>query len=670
MGIVDLLAALLLPLPPWLGFWIFRRKGRIGLSYGYFLGGILTVLAVPWAHLTGLPLPASQLGGALFGFTLFLQAQREGAQALRRLAVGVGGATGFLVLLLLRLRLPWQEVGIFWAGAILEALLWFFWSDLAYRWSKGTRLEIRMPLVGATALSTGALAQLLLPAAAPRLPWPAALLGGILLGLVALQQLRWLRSQGAWVEGRAEGLRVALSLLEQQSAEAPSLSLGLEARQPMWLVDAQGQILDSNGPFSHLVGLPRHQLRGYDLNALFQGGEMAVWEGLRAQLLQFGCASLQATQVSEDGTFRQVGLAATIFDRGMALVWIAEPVPGSLHIRGGDGALAPGGEEPARRQTANALLALSAAVARLRVDAEGASFRTAVEQISTAAHSLDPTAGPTLLPASLEGRAALAAMLPRLRSIIPVGSALHLEAADLALAVDAETLRRIVTHLVLHATERATKGAVTLVLKRVDLGGRRFGLLYAQEPETRSTHSKTLFGLGWLRQSVLDAGGLLELDQDPTGGLRPQVYLPTPFTAGAGPLLSEQPLKGQHIWVVDRDPLAREGLLTLIRLQGGHATAFEDLQTLLRESHGQPPPDLLVLERTPRLERFQRALRAFQKEPIPTLVLGMGQPLPLNPRSLGLRRLGFLEKPFRTESFTESLLALLRLPDGPAERLL
>ena len=46
MAVADLIAALLLPLPPWLGFWIFRRKGRIGLSYGYFLGGLLTVLAL------------------------------------------------------------------------------------------------------------------------------------------------------------------------------------------------------------------------------------------------------------------------------------------------------------------------------------------------------------------------------------------------------------------------------------------------------------------------------------------------------------------------------------------------------------------------------------------------------------------------------------------------
>ena len=58
-------------------------------------------------------------------------------------------------------------------------------------------------------------------------------------------------------------------------------------------------------------------------------------------------------------------------------------------------------------------------------------------------------------------------------------------------------------------------------------------------------------------------------------------------------------------------------------------------------------------------------MRAFQQEPVPTLVMGMGQPLPVNPNSLGLSRLGFLEKPFRPEAFLESIMALLSRPDGP-----
>jgi hypothetical protein len=88
------------------------------------------------------------------------------------------------------------------------------------------------------------------------------------------------------------------------------------------------------------------------------------------------------------------------------------------------------------------------------------------------------------------------------------------------------------------------------------------------------------------------------------------------------------------------------------------------LRQLLAESRRRPAPAALVLERTRSLERFQRALRTFQKEPIPTLVMGMGQPLPINPSDMGLRRLGFIEKPFTPALFTESLLALLHT-SGP-----
>jgi len=668
MGFADLIAALLLPLPPWLGFWIFRRKGRVGLSYGYFLGGILTVLALPWAHFTGLPLPASQLGAALFGFTLFLQAQREGVQGIRRLALGVGGSTGFLILLLLRLHLPWHETAWLWVGAIIEALLWLLFSDLAYRLAKGRQLEIRMPLVGTAALGMGALTQFFLPADVPRLPWPAALLGGMLLGLVALQQLRWLRSRGAWVEGRGEGLRVALSLLDQKPTEAgPSLAIGLEAQQPIWLVDALGRILDSNGPFSLMAGLPRHRLRGYAMDAIFQGGDTAVWEALRSQLLQYGSASVQATQVSEDGTFRHVGLEASTFDRGMALVWISDTAPGSVRLSGG-GILAPGGAEDGRRRSVNALLALSAAVARIRSEAQEGPLKAAVEQIGAAAALLDPSPAPGAPRPALNGEKALAAVLPRIQTILPGGGSIRLEAADLSLEVDADALQRIAMHLALHALEHSSGGQMSLILESVDLGRRTFGLLHVREGAGISRKVRKIFGLGWLRQAVLDAGGLLELDEDAQGGIRPRVYLPTAPRAGF--VASASPLEGRRIWVVDGDPLAREALVTLVALGGGSAQAFDCLRSLLRDSRGQEPADALVLERTPRLERFHRALRTFQKEPIPTLVLGMGQPLPVNPASLGLRRLGFLEKPFRSEAFLESLLALLHHPHGSGEGLL
>jgi len=658
MAFADLISALLLPLPPWLGFWIFRRKGRVGLSYGYFLGGILAVLALPWAHLTGLPLPAAQLGAALFGFTIFLQAQREGVQGARRLAVGVGGATLFLALLLVRLHLPWQEVLHFWIGAALESLLWLILSDLAYRWAHGRQLELRMPIVGAATLGAGALAQALLPPGAPRLSWPSAILAGLLLGMVALQQLKWLREQGAWVEGRGQGLRMALALIEKTGpAELPGLAVGLDPRQPMWLVDDQGRVLESNGPFSQLMGLPRSRLRGYAMDALFQGGDLPVWQAVREQLIQFGSASVAATQVSEDGTFSEVILEAAAFDRGMGLVWIASPAAGALALQAGP-ALRSGGDEERRRLGANALLALAGASDRLRAEAPAGPLREASGRVREATLRLSPAA-PSRGP--VEGRAALEALLPGFRRILPPARKLDLQAADLSLGVEPEALKRIATQLLLHARERTGREDLVLTLEAADLGGHGFGLLYAATTGGAGTWSRDLFGLGWLRQSVLEAGGMLELEQDGRTGVRPRVYLPAAVSARPleGALLS-----GRTLWIVDRDPLARGALVDLTRWLGGRAEPFEDLPQLLRGSRGQPQPDVLVLERTPKLERFHRSLRAFQKEPIPTLVIGMGQPLPMDPASLGLRRIAFLEKPFESIAFAQSVLALLR---GPGE---
>lgn len=658
MAIADLISALLLPLPPWLGFWIFRRKGRVGLSYGYFLGGILAVLALPWTHLTGLSLATAQLGAALFGFTIFLQSQREGVQGARRLAVGVGGASVFLALLLVRLQLPWREVLHLWIGAALEAVLWLVLSDLAYRWTHGRKLEVRMPLVGAATLGAGALAQALLPPDAPRLSWPSAILAGLLLGLVALQQLKWLREKGAWVEGRGQGLRMALALVEKAGpAELPGLAVGLDPRQPMWLVDDQGRVLESNGPFSQLVGLPRSRLRGYAMDALFQGGDLPVWQAIREQLFQFGSASVAATQVSEDGAFSEVVLEASAFDRGMGLVWIASTTAGALALQTG---LAPraSGDEERRRLGANAMLALAGASDRLVAEAPEGPIREAAGLVREAAARLSP---PVPERGPVEGRAALESLLPGLRRILPPGRRLDLRAVAVPLAVEQEALKRIATQLLLHARERTGREDLVLTLEAADLGGHGFGLLHAGTAGGAGTWSREVFGLGWLRQSVLEAGGMLELEQDTRAGVRPRVYLPTAAAVRTleGPLLA-----GRMLWIVDRDPLARGALADLVQWLGGGSVAFEDLPQLLRGSRGQPQPDVLVLERTPKLERFHRSLRAFQKEPIPTLVIGMGQPLPMDPASLGLRRIAFLEKPFGPPAFAQSVLALLR---GPGE---
>ena len=166
-----------------------------------------------------------------------------------------------------------------------------------------------------------------------------------------------------------------------------------------------------------------------------------------------------------------------------------------------------------------------------------------------------------------------------------------------------------------------------------------------------------LVGLGWLKAAIAEARGLVEFEQDARGGITPKIYLP-----GISPAtdLPERPLDGRRIWVVDRDELLRDTLASLIRQWGGEAMGFEDLASLLRESRDAAAPDVMILERTSRLERYQNMLSRFQREPIPTLVLGEGQALPLNPATLGLKRLGFLEKPMSADELAHALLALLR----------
>jgi hypothetical protein len=230
-----------------------------------------------------------------------------------------------------------------------------------------------------------------------------------------------------------------------------------------------------------------------------------------------------------------------------------------------------------------------------------------------------------------------------------------LKVASLPIRAPREAIERIASQLLLHVLEGRGQGPITLSLAPVQLGGRCFGLLQAEG--AWQTPTRALFGQGWLRQSVMEAGGLLELDQDADTGLRPRVYLPAD---GQLDVAQRSSLKDRRIWIVDQDPLAQETFQHMVAMDGGEAATFKNLRHLLADSRSLPVPDALVLERSRHLERFQRALRTFRKEPIPTLVMGMGQPLPINPADMGLRRLGFLEKPFTPAQFTEALLALLR----------
>ena len=662
----DLLFTLLLPLPPWVGFQLFKRKGRVGLSYGYFLGGIVCMLAVPWADLTGRAAPSAQLGGSLLGFTLFLQALREGAQGLRRLLVGLGGATLFLLLLVYLLDLSYQSVALFWGVALLEGLLWLLLSDLAFHLAKGRWLQIRMPIVGAASMGLAALAIHYTPTVEPHAHPAAAVAGGVLLGLVALEQLLWLRQKGSWVEGRGEGLRLALTVLDEKQAAlaAPSLGLDLEAKQPLILINEKGLLLEANGPFSTCVGLPRHALRGYAVDSLLQGDGRPVWEELKDQLVRQGSARVRATLVKRDGTFESVSLEAVGFDLNLALAWVSEAEAGTLAVRGEAGAaVLSGGMDAAAAQTlVNALGAIIPAADQIIAEAREESVRELGRVALKAAQRLRPLAtGGELSGGAVDAPRTMEVLQAFLRRMLPPEVDFHHRTAPLTLAVAQEDFQRVATHLVLQGREALHRGTVTLVVEPVSIGGRPWALWRVEVEGDLQAPPKEILGLAWLLQSVRQAHGMLECARDGRG-LWPKVYLPVDASPSPAP---PRPLSDRAIWIMDRDPLVRETLALLVKQEGGRAESFASMRELLRRSREAGPPSLLALERQPQLERFQSALRRLSREPIPSLVLGSGQLLALDPAAFGAHQVGFLEKPFASQDFIQSLLALLG-PPGPS----
>jgi PAS domain-containing protein len=614
----DLRLALLLPLPPWLGFLLYRYRGRVGLGFGYFLGGVLAVLSLPWPQIGSHGLPSAQLGGALFGFSLFLQAHREGREGLRTLALGVGGATLFAWVVGTQLGLDMRSVLEFWGTALMEGGLWLGLSDLGYRLTKGRWLALRMPLAGGAAFLVATALFHFLPLGLKPLSWPASLLAGVLLGLVALQQLVWLRDHGIWVEGRGEGIRVALSALEgDQPPEGPALLYVIEGRQPMFLVNEKGLLLESNTAFSRLSGLARHQMKGYQLQDLFQGQDHAPWDELRDQLLQEHRGSVQATLVHRDSTFQNVKLEAVAFDRNMALVWIADPQAGTLSLR-------REGPEPLTRAGLHG-------------------------------EEHDPTRLPAQTAASntLEARAALEALLPRWRRMLGADHQVTLETPELELFVEPDPLQRMVTQLLLHGRQALASGTLTVTLTPVRLGGRAWARLDLGLSGPAAPRREDFLGLSWLQQTVREALCMLELGRAPSGLLAPRLFLPCRDPQGL-----PGPLQGRRIWIQDQDPALLDSLCRLIREAGGEALPFQTLHGLLARTHGSALPELFVLERTLALERFHRSLRRVAIEARPILVLGDGRPLTPGEGTPG--RLMLLEKPFPGQHFLQSLLALLQ----------
>jgi PAS domain-containing protein len=656
----DLLLALLLPLPPWLGFWIFRLKGRVGLSYGYFLGGILAVLAMPWPSFAGKSLPSAQLGGALLGFSLFLQAHREGRTGIRRMAVGLGGATAFAWILGASTGVPMGTLGLFWATGILVGLMWLGLSDLGYRLARGRYLEIRMPMVGAITFLIATLLHRVLPLGSPAFSWSSSLLSGALLGLVALQQLLWLRGQGLWVEGRGDGFRVALSALESDlPAPGPALAYRIEAQQPILLLDERGLIFEANEAFARLVGLQRHQIRGFELEALLQGGERGVWDNLRQQLLRDAFGAVAATLVRKDGGFQEVALEAAAFDRNMALVWVVAEAPGTLAIRtrGQSHVLLHGGLD--RTRAVNALGSLMPATERLlasATDPEVAGWAEIARTASLRLSAVLGTAREMETPPALDAVAGIDALLPRLQRMFPPEVRIQAAVDPLALQIGAEPLERILTQLLLHARTGLKEGSLRIALDAVDLGGRRWGLLRVGAEGVRNQAPPSGFlGLSWTQEVVSQCRGLLELREQNGGGVQPRVYL---HVEDAGESADPVPLAGRTVWIVDLDPLVREALTGLVLRAGGEARGFADLKAFLKASRSMPLPDLAVLERTGRLDRFHTSLRRISKEVLPTLVLGNGDLIPVHSLTTGVHLVGFLEKPFFAAEFVQSLLAL------------
>lgn len=130
------------------------------------------------------------------------------------------------------------------------------------------------------------------------------------------------------------------------------------------MLDERGLIFEANEAFARLVGLQRHQIRGFEVEALFQGGERGL-DQLRQQLLRDACGEVTATLVRKDGGFQEVALEAAAFDRNMALVWVAAATPGTLAIRsrGRAQVLVQGGID--RSRAVNALGSLLPATERL-----------------------------------------------------------------------------------------------------------------------------------------------------------------------------------------------------------------------------------------------------------------------------------------------------------------
>jgi len=230
-----------------------------------------------------------------------------------------------------------------------------------------------------------------------------------------------------------------------------------------------------------------------------------------------------------------------------------------------------------------------------------------------------------------------------------------MRAEPMTLLLEEEPLRRAVTQLALHGRQGLQSGTITLALAPVDLGGRPWARLRLELDGPPGNWDGEFLGLSWLHKTVQECGGILEVGQDDRGFLAPRILLPCHAPDGeAGP----GPLGGRRIWIVHRDPAISRDLCDAATEAGGSAVCFSELRTLLEAAQKSALPDLLVLERTRVLERYQSRLCHLGGRTIPALLLDDGRPLPQGERAPS--RLVLLEKPFPGPNFIPCLLALLQ----------
>jgi hypothetical protein len=308
-----------------------------------------------------------------------------------------------------------------------------------------------------------------------------------------------------------------------------------------------------------------------------------------------------------------VRLEAVAFDRNMALVWIADTLPGTLALR-------EEGHAP----------------------------------LSALAPPPDRPASP-----GLRALPALEALLPHLERIFPAGIEPALRAQPATLMVEEETLRRLAIHLALHGRQGLTGGRVTLVLENLDLGGRPWARLSLDLAGPAAAWEGDLLGLSWLHRTVQASDGLLELEAGPGGFLLPRILLPRQPEAPEG---QTGPLAGRTVWILHEDPAITRSLSETVAGAGGTPRSFPGLRPLLEASRRGALPDLLALQRTRPLERFQGRLAKLRGQAVPTLLLDDGRPLPQAEWTGG--RLMILERPYSGAVLLPAILALMP-PSGP-----